>query len=155
MSIYSSASAGSISGMDSYNNSPLMASFSIPNAASPSSSPQALTSELGGIRLPSASLTDVVSLPSMPHQPRKAATAPYFNSNGRPISPSGSIEGSEYMGIRRGSMPVELSHRSSPLLNNGCTLGLPEVTGWQPITLEEVDVKLPISRSSSRASMVA
>ncbi|OCB87547.1 hypothetical protein A7U60_g5452 [Sanghuangporus baumii] len=160
VSIYSSASAGSISGADSYNNSPLMASFSIPNSssvptASPTSSPQALTLELGAIRLPTASLNDVASLPSGPHQPRKAATAPYFNSNSRAISPAGSIEGSDYMAVRRGSMPIELSHRSSPLLTNGSTLGLPEVTGWQPISIEEADVKLPLSRSSSRASMAA
>lgn len=154
VSIYSSASAGSVSGADSYSNSPLMSSFSVPNA-SPTSSPQVLASELGGIRLPSASLNDVASLHSAPHQPRKAATAPYFNANGRPISPASSVEDSDYMGMRRSSMPIELTCRASPLLNNGSTIGLPEVTGWQPVSLPEADIKLPNSRSSSRNSMVA
>ena len=124
------SSTGSLSGADSYTNSPAMPSFTI--ASSPASSTENLAAEVSNIRLPSAPLCDLA-----PHSPRKAATAPY------PVSPP-SVD------LRRGSMPVEAMHRASPLLNGGCSLGLPEVTGWQPIPLEG-----PHSRSSSRNSVVA
>ncbi|KAH8118398.1 hypothetical protein DFH11DRAFT_1796705 [Phellopilus nigrolimitatus] len=147
VSIYSSV--GSTSGMESYNNSPLISSFSIPRI-SPSSSPQMNGSEVGGIRLPNAPFNDIASVQSISHSPRKAATVPYFNSNGRPISPASSVSGSDYMNMRRGSMPVDSSHNASPLMNGGSALGLPEVTGWQPVPLGDLDSKSARSRSSSR-----
>ncbi|KAI5123409.1 hypothetical protein M0805_006115 [Coniferiporia weirii] len=153
VSVYSST--GSASGMDSYNNSPLMSSFSIPRI-SPSSSPQIPTSDVGGIRLPNAPFNDIASLQSVPPpSPRKAATVPYYSSNGRPISPAASIGGSDYMSMRRASMSAEQAHRSSPLLNGGNAMGLPEVTGWQPVSLADHDSKGARSRSSTRKPVVA
>jgi len=147
VSVYSSS--GSLSGADSYNNSPLISSFSIPRI-SPSQSPQMLSSEAGGIRLPNAPLHDIASLQSSPHLPRKAATAPYFNTNGRPITPADGANGPDYF-ARRGSLPVESGHRSSPGLN-----GLPEVTGWQPVPMSDLESSKPArSRSTSRKPSMA
>lgn len=145
MSVYSSV--GSISGVDSYTNSPMMSSFGAPRL-SPSASPQIPTSEVGGIRLPNAPLNDIASFQSVsPQSPRKAATTPYLNANGRPISPA-SANGADYMSIRKNSLPAETSLHSSPMINN--TIGLPEVTGWQPIPMTDLDSKAARSRSSSR-----
>jgi len=107
VSVYSSA--GSVSGVDSYNNSPLMSSFAIPRA---SQSPQIPTCEVGGIRLPNAPLHDIASLHGQPGSPRKAATAPsaYFASNlARVGTPGSESAGGDYFGVgsRRTSMPVE------------------------------------------------
>ncbi|THH11502.1 hypothetical protein EW145_g631 [Phellinidium pouzarii] len=152
VSVYSSA--GSASGMESYNNSPLMSSFSIPRM-SPSSSPQMPTSEVGGIRLPNAPLNDIASLQSVsPSSPRKAATTPYLNSNGRPISPA-ALSGADYMSLRRQSMPIEQSHRSSPLLNGGSTMNLPEVTGWQSVSLSDHESKMARNRTPSHKPVAA
>ena len=132
-----------------------MSSFAAPRL-SPSASPQIPTSEVGGIKLPNAPLNDIASLQSMsPQSPRKAATTPYLNANGRPISPATSVNGADYVSARKGSLPVEASHRSSPLLNNGNTIGLPEVTGWQSIPMTDLDSKAARSRSSSRKPVAA
>ena len=136
VSVYSST--GSLSGAESYNNSPLISSFSIPRL-SPSQSPQISTVESGGIRLPNAPLHDIASMQSAPNSPRKAATIPFVNANGRPISPAGSSSGDYFS--RRGSMPVEHPHQDSPLLS-----GLPEMTSWQPVDMENKPAR---SRSSS------
>lgn len=131
----------------------MMSSF-VPRL-SPSDSPQMPTSEIGGIRLPNAPFNDIASMQSTsPQSPRKAATTPYLNANGRPISPASSINGGDYI-TRKGSLPMDASHRSSPLLNNGNTIGLPEVTGWQSIPMTDLDSKAARSRSSSRKPMAA
>jgi len=97
-------------------------------------------------------LHDIASLQSAPTSPRKAATAPYFNSNGRPISPAVS-GGSDYF-ARRGSLPVDSPHRQSPLMSDGNAMGLPEVTGWQPIPMSDLESNKPArSRSVSRKPM--
>lgn len=95
-------------------------------------------SEAGGIRLPNAPLHDIASLGSQPNSPRKAATSPYYNTNGRPISPAGG----DYFG-RRSSLPVDHQQRAP--------VGLPETTGWQTVPMPEMEGKR--SRSSSTKPM--
>ena len=187
VSIYSSS--GSISGLDSYNNSPSMPSFMIPPASSPSSSPHMSTLDIGagvgGIRLPNAPLNDVVSLqqqqlspplsqqngmmgmsmdgmmsPPLPPLPRKSATDPFFNTNGLVRSSSPAAFGLGGVGavgmVRRGSAPVEPSHRASPMMGD-VPIALPEVglPGWQVGMGGVEDSMMVRSRSSSRSSVAA
>ena len=130
----------------------MISSFSIPTI-SPTQSPQIPSSESGGIRLPNAPLHDIASLSGTPASPRKAATAPYFNANGRPISPAGNLGGADYFSPRRSSLPVEALHNGSPMVNGA--LGLPEVTGWQSVPMSDLDQKQARSRSSSRKPVAA
>lgn len=60
---------------------------------------------------------------------------------------------SEYFSPRRGSLPVEALHTQSPMMSG--SLGLPEVTGWQSVPLQDLEQKQSRSRSSSRKPVAA
>lgn len=134
---------------------------------------------VGGIRLPNAPLNDVAQLSpplpqlqnvvvgmesmmsspptisALPPHPRKSATDSFFLAN-RSGSPNMYGVGAVGM-VRRGSAPVEPSHRGSPMVN--VPIALPEVgsagAGWQGMGMGMEDAMMVRSRSSSRSSVAA